>query len=95
MSDLFLIAHKVRGEPAFDIAEQIEMPWGREWVIPTSGHRAHPYFHIGLDKLLGVENILQVVGPMPTDLPDHYHISDYTNRATRPPRSAAPRLEDI
>lgn len=38
----FLILHKVRGEPAFDIA--IRLPIGDEegWIIPTSGHSAYP-----------------------------------------------------
>lgn len=72
MSDLYLIAHKVRGEPAFDIAEHMTCPkcagqgWvanadtcegfrcdacdeqGHWWIIPTSGHRAFPYWDIAL-----------------------------------------------
>src|SRR6266571_1229398 len=42
----YLILHKVRGKPAFDIAVKMEVecesdpgPW---WMIPTSGHRAYP-----------------------------------------------------
>ena len=45
-SEPYLILHKVRGEPAFDVAVQMHVecesdpgPW---WVIPTSGHRAYP-----------------------------------------------------
>lgn len=46
--NLYLIAHKVRGEPAFDVALRADDmgtdsdpgPW---WIIPTSGHRAYPY----------------------------------------------------
>jgi hypothetical protein len=42
----WLIAHKVRGEIALDIASQIQVdgydePW---WIIPTSGHRAYPFW---------------------------------------------------
>lgn len=67
MSDLYLIAHKVRGEAAFDVAERMRCPVcepimqgldhgsapntcsecdgeGFWWIIPTSGHRAHPYW---------------------------------------------------
>ncbi len=33
--DLFLIAHKVRGEPAFDIAERMDCPY----CIPTQNFR--------------------------------------------------------
>ena len=56
MPDLYLIAHKVRGEPAFDIAQHMTCPAcegtddhciscdgaGHWWIIPTSGHRAWP-----------------------------------------------------
>lgn len=79
MNELFLIAHKVRGEPAFDVATKIECPecpegtdegfcaecdnTGFWWIIPTSGHRAYPY---------AVDQIMFDAGPMPIDLPDHY-----------------------
>lgn len=44
----YLVLHKVRGLPAFDIAIRCDDmgtpldpgPW---WIIPTSGHRARPY----------------------------------------------------
>jgi hypothetical protein len=42
MTDLYLILHKVRGEPAFDIAEKIMIGEEDGWIIPTSGHRAFP-----------------------------------------------------
>jgi|SRR5215469_3668063 len=42
MSELYLILHKVRGEPAFDIAEKTMIGKEEGWVIPTSGHRAYP-----------------------------------------------------
>ena len=57
MTDLYLIAHKVRNEPAFDVATRMECPEcaaqgcnecddsGFWWIIPTSGHRAYPYAH--------------------------------------------------
>lgn len=55
----FLIAHKVRGEAAFDIAIQQECVicvghgggcdecdgLGHWWICSTSGHRAYPYWH--------------------------------------------------
>lgn len=37
-----LILHKVRGEPAFDIAEKLMIGDEEGWIIPTSGHRAYP-----------------------------------------------------
>ena len=42
MSDLYLILHKVRGEPAFDIATRLQIADEEGWIIPTSGHRAYP-----------------------------------------------------
>ena len=76
MSDtLYLIAHKVRGAPAFDIAIQMEVEDEVWWIIPTSGHRAYPYYHVELD-LLGEEyNHAIRPGEMPSDLPDHYTVT--------------------
>ncbi len=105
MTDPFLIAHKVRGEPAFDIAIRFRCPiceaaiqgldkgtasWGCNecdgdggwwWIIPTSGHRAYPYwnrplknqrfFHEENDGPVG-EWLEQVALYMPPSLPDHY-----------------------
>lgn len=59
MTEPYLIAHLVRGEPAFDIAIRMDGPDedGDEWwIIPTSGHRAYPYWSrtlscIGVDLL--------------------------------------------
>ena len=42
-SELYLIAHRVRGEPAFDIAQRSQIGDEEGWIIPTSGHRAYPY----------------------------------------------------
>ncbi len=78
---LFLIAHKVRGEPAFDIAQHMTCPvcegtndhchecdgQGHWWVIPTSGHRAWPYFDIMLEP-----QWMQILTEMPPALRDHY-----------------------
>lgn len=38
----YLILHKVRGDPAFDIAEKLQIGDEEGWIIPTSGHRAYP-----------------------------------------------------
>lgn len=107
VSDLYLVAHKVRGEAAFDVAEQMECPlchggaivrgicnytdgtytetacvecdgakyW---WIIPTSGHRAYPYWHIIMNDLMvgdtidGYGGLGSVVPEMPPAWPDHY-----------------------
>jgi hypothetical protein len=92
MTELFLIAHKVRGEPAFDVASQSDCPecdaqgchecdgLGYWWIIPTSGHRAYPWWSANLLdindtyelSLNGEPTILDHPGPMPPSLPDHY-----------------------
>ena len=60
-SEPYLILHKVRGEPAFDVAVQLHVkcesdpgPW---WVIPTSGHRAYPLRWWRLDDLRDISDI--------------------------------------
>jgi hypothetical protein len=44
----YLILHKVRGEPAFDIADKLQIGDEEGWIIPTSGHRAYPLWAIPL-----------------------------------------------
>ena len=69
----YLIAHVVRGSPAFDIAEQIEIGDELGWIIPTSGHRAYPYWTeaLGAFNPMWKDNL-----PLPPpDHPDHYSLS--------------------
>jgi hypothetical protein len=76
-SELYLIAHKVRGEPAFDVAERINIGDEEGWIIPTSGHRAYPYWHLELDVAVDWELVRilhEPVPPMPADLEDHYTV---------------------
>jgi hypothetical protein len=78
---LYLIIHKVRGEPALDIAEKMEIGDEQGWIIPTSGHRAYPCHYWALDDLYDGSDMDM---PMPTDvlddvilpddLPDHYAV---------------------
>jgi hypothetical protein len=72
MNGLHLIAHKVRGEPAFDIAIKMEMADGCWWIIPTSGHRAYPFWW-GYDLERAID--MGVLDTMPADLPDHYPLA--------------------
>ena len=76
----YLILHKVRGLPAFDIAilcedmgtEEDPGPW---WIIPTSGHRAYPSDYVRLDWLqtnMGEYAVEHMASPT-EDLPDHCH----------------------
>lgn len=79
----YLIAHLVRGQPAFDIAIQLDFegtpsdpgPW---WIIPTSGHRAYPTDYIKLRHLCdgaGDIAIECLEMPDPETARDHYAIS--------------------
>lgn len=74
----YLILHKVRGEPAFDIAEPMEVDGETWWIIPTSGHRAYPYWNIELGDPSYIEGMTLHVPhlpPMPADWPDHYNVT--------------------
>jgi len=75
---LYLIAHKVRNQPAFDIAIQMPMEDEIWWIIPTSGHRAYPWWSVEFDFLsitkteYGEDAEYIDPGPMPSPWPDHY-----------------------
>lgn len=77
----YLILHKVRGEPAFDVAEKLMIGGEEGWIIPTSGHRAYPYWveeiKISSDgevfSILGTNRIMPEI---PLDWPDHYGKSE-------------------
>jgi hypothetical protein len=77
----YLILHKVRGEPAFDIADKLLIGDEEGWIIPTSGHRAYPYRAWHLEDLSDISDInqfgnhiapMQYVNSIPKDWPDHY-----------------------
>ncbi|MDE2107067.1 MAG: hypothetical protein KGL39_58210 [Patescibacteria group bacterium] len=68
---LYLIAHLVRGEPAFDIAHEIEIGDEIGWIIPTSGHRAYPYWQTELNNCFA-NGIAVIPEPPSADWPDHY-----------------------
>lgn len=74
MSEPYLILHRVRGEPAFDIAERWSFDGEEGWIIPTSGHRAYPYKHWLLTDLADVSDI--GFWQLPNDWPDHYSSND-------------------
>jgi hypothetical protein len=100
VSELYLIAHSVRGEAAFDVAEKMECPHcvegidqviygclecdqlGYWWIIPTSGHRAYPYWFVNLLDIDDTYELsLNCTSPlvehppaMPPGWPDHYKV---------------------
>jgi hypothetical protein len=71
MSELYLILHKVRGEPALDIAQNIGDETGDLWIIPTSGHRAYPVMVERIEEVLW-ENYDK---EMFESVPDHYQVT--------------------
>lgn len=63
-----LILHKVRGEPAFDVAHELEPD---VWIVSTSGHRAYPVRTWQLDELVDASDINNNGGHnRPTDYED-------------------------
>lgn len=90
---LYLIAHKVRGQPAFDIAIQMEVegedePW---WILPSTGHRAYPYWSYKLQDLFTYSN----VGLPPADWPDFYRQPSVRVKDPAPDRKALDLLTAI
>lgn len=100
-SEPYLVAHLVRGEPAFDIAIKIQCAVcqgdaieqredgptivcdecegeGHWWIIPTSGHRAYPYWSESLDSFAtssmdtGCNKLDYIPSPPSGPWPDHY-----------------------
>lgn len=69
--ELYLIYHKVRGEPAFDIAHRLQIGSEEGWIIPTSGHRAYPTRVYAIHDLVDLRSF----EPIPDDWPDHYTVS--------------------
>ena len=93
MSDLYLILHKVRGEPAFDIAARLQIGSELGWIIPTSGHRARPWWWVPLGEfwLAGELQVERAAPSMPPDWPDHYAVM----RADPPARKSSTSLADL
>lgn len=79
MSQPYLILHKVRGAPAFDIAVRAEFEDGEEyWVVSSSGHRAYPTKWWELEYLADGSDYPHAIPyeyldrPFPEGWPDHY-----------------------
>lgn len=92
MAEPYLIAHIVRGEPAFDVAIKLQIGDEEGWIIPTSGHRAYPYWQVQLSNLIHMEVINGPEGLQPvyasvipymeaTSIPPN-HPDHYTTHAT-------------
>lgn len=101
--NLYLILHKVRGEPAFDVAQRLEdnlegeTQLGEVWIIPTSGHRAYPFWTHPLNSVLiegdtPYQSFPLIDAPlyetMPLDLKDHYAASEPIAKPAARPKPA-------
>jgi hypothetical protein len=101
MSEPFLIAHKVRGEVAFDIAINLGSETdGDLWIIPTSGHRAYPFWYCELTRLSVDDSPYDPIEishayDIPFALPDHYQCNDVLRKAHRASSQPEPSLEDL
>jgi len=95
MDKPFLILHKVRGKPAFDIAINISNETSDLWIIPTSGHRAYPYWTVPLNEVVAVSL------PQPevwSTWPDHYSCNDRPighEVTAKPKPKTRPTLSDL
>lgn len=106
LEELYLIAHLVRGKPAFDVAIKIQIGQEEGWIIPTSGHRAYPFWSSDLWGLIsegtGTEAKEGYLGQMfanpPPNWPDHYQIRSQTPLTKLGQRDKVPNtlsLEDL
>jgi hypothetical protein len=95
-ANLYLVAHKMLGEPTLDVAVKIETgtstdsgPW---WITPTTGHRLYPYWTRRIGDLFAYTNI----GLPPAGLRDaHETFVRELAAAKRPSAISAPRPEDL
>lgn len=81
MTELYLIAHKVCGELAFDVACRLQIGEEEGWIIPTSGWRAYPFWFTSLTNIRFYHEdeeghrrgeFLDQIGPVPESLRDHF-----------------------
>jgi len=68
----YLILHKVRGQPSFDCATQMEVD-GEIWWITNSGHRAYPIQNWSFDDPERTEWTGDTLD-VPHDWPDHFEV---------------------
>ena len=74
MTEPYLILHKVRGEPAFDIAIRETIAGEETWIIPTSGHRAYPIEQWLLSEACNISTPIDWLDTVP----DHYSCNDHS-----------------
>jgi hypothetical protein len=87
-----LILHKVRGQPAFDVAESTEIAGEAAWVLCTCGHRAYPVATWPLFDVTvpDVERFYTHAESLPEwpAVPDHYEPGAKPPKPPKPPTPA-------
>jgi len=93
----YLICHKVRGQPAFDVAIQMEMEDEVWWIIPTSGHRAYPWWQCRIDELDFLNGCHPdlILTDCPDPWPDHYWQPGQTSDLVIPDNAGAGLLSAL
>src|SRR3974390_1176936 len=66
--DFYLVLHKVRGAPAFDVAINVSIAEQDAWVVSSSGHRCFPYWYASLKELFDGITFPE----MPEGIMDHF-----------------------
>lgn len=102
LENLYLILHKVRGEPTFDIASPMDVPGHDEiwWIIPTSGHRAYPYQTWSMANIWVGRQFVPTPIEVPPEWPDHYPVNKnpipFSEKPSTPRRTlGVDALEDM
>ncbi len=68
----YLVLHKCRGEPTFDVAQKLQIGNEEGWIIPSSGWRCYPWQAWPFSDLAYVNNDLTELGDMPANAIDMY-----------------------
>lgn len=89
----YLILHKVRGAPAFDIAEPTRIGNEDGWVLCTCGHQAYPWAWWPIDPARYMDEREALCDPRWASWPDHYQ----TKAEARPkaPKAQALSTDDL
>jgi hypothetical protein len=66
MIEQYLILHKVRGQPSYDIAEKAVIGDEQGWVLCTCGHRCYPY------RVISKMDSEPLLSDSFEDWPEHY-----------------------
>lgn len=92
MTEPYLIAHKVRGELAWDIAEYHEN--SAMWIVSTSGHRAYPIVWKPLNQETLDRLNLRFAYNLDS-VPDHYACNKPQTIVTPAPRHKGMTTDDL